>query len=126
MLGVRGKVLVVVPEYNQFQLAPAGPPQGTAELLGQDVGASMKTYLRKGKTLGRERRREGKSEKQEGEYQGQRRREEMLHGAGAGICLQPVESLCWIFPLKEWSLWGEPKLEQRRLREELQRGTVMY
>ena len=37
--------------HRWFQLAPTNPPQGTAEPLSQDGGASGKTYLRKDKML---------------------------------------------------------------------------
>lgn len=90
-----------------FHPAPTDPPQGTAEPISHNCGASGKKYLRKSKKYTRQSG-EGnkKSEKQQREYQSQRMGG-VAPGAGADIPLQPWRGLwwsTWIF-LRDCSPW---------------------
>lgn len=65
--------------HKQFQPAPVGPLQDTAETLSQVCGASLKTYLRKGKKHQRRRERIKRVRKSRGNTQVQ------AGGGGGGV-----------------------------------------
>lgn len=69
--------------HSWFQATPVDPPQGTAEPLSQDGGASVIIYLRKGTKCQTGRRGGNQKSKKEQRKHQQEEKEQVLHGGAA-------------------------------------------